>query len=491
MSLRRTVLAFAARQVSPSAMARHVAVGFFLVGFMLFFARFLCGQVLPIDPSCSPDRWRWDSSCDPMIWRVPALTDLFAVVALTVGLFFVVPAMIAAQLGAERRSGTLEQLRSSPASATALVGGFVLGAPMRVYLMLLGPLAYHVTYGLLGGLSLHALLGSVLVLGLGSVGLSTLGVAAALGPRKSDVSAMQPLALATTLGFSGLIALGLSSTFESGPTGLALIHPLGALGATLFGDDNIFRHVFAASAAYNHGGEPAVAAKQAMTPIFFALFMVPFALIIGAAALRRLRDPELPFFGKPLGIALFVVVLGAIVLPFAGLRDTTRNEGIYYLCAYGGVLLPLVLILAQLMTPTAERWAIGLRQAGSLFGDARGPFTAVLVMLLIFVTVISTTFGLGGPAIAGVGAAWGLFLALTAPIFFLYRSTHHAGGLFLFGYSVYLMLELTGMGMLDAMSRGTHPLASAIGWTAVAIGLAVPAWLSFRQRQLRSKLLAD
>lgn len=488
MSLRRTVFAFAARQVSPSAVARHIAIGAFLVAFMAFFARFLCSQVLPIDPSCSPDRWRWDSTCDPAIWTVSGLTDLFAVASLAIGLFLIVPAMISAQLGQERRSGTLEQLRSSPASSQALIGGFILGAPARVYLMLAAPLAYHVAYGALGGLSLTALVGSVFVLALGSLVLSMLAVVAALGPRRSDVSSMQPLSLAAIIGCLGLTALGMSCALELQLTGLSLLHPLGALASTLFVDDNVFRHVFAASNAYSRGGEPAIQESLATAPIFFAVIMVPIVAILGGAALRRLRDPELPLFSKPLGVALFVVLLGAYFAPF--LHPSLGGEGLVYFCGFGSALLPVVLVLAQLMTPSAERWAIGLHQPSSLFSDARGPFAAVFVMVLLFVTATSVSFGLSGPAFIGVSAVWGLYLALTAPIFFLYRATTHAGGLFLFGYSAWMLLQLVGMGTFDATSRGHNPIAQVVCITSIAFGLGVPAWLQFRQMQLRSKLRA-
>lgn len=488
MSLRRTVFAFAARQVSPSAVARHFAIGAFLVAFMAFFARFLCSQVLPIDPSCAPDRWRWDSTCDPAIWTVSGLTDLFAIASLAIGLFLIVPAMISAQLGQERRSGTLEQLRSSPASSQALIGGFILGAPARVYLMLAAPLGYHIAYGALGGLSLAALVGSVFVLALGSLVLSMLAVVAALGPRRSDVSSMQPLSLAAMIGCLGLTALGMSSALELQLTGLSLLHPLGALASTLFVDDNVFRHVFAASNAYSRGGEPAIQESLATAPIFFAVIMIPIVAILGGAALRRLRDPELPLFSKPLGVALFVVLLGAFVAPFV--HQSNGSDGLVYFCGFGSALLPIVMLLAQLMTPSAERWAIGLHQPSSLFSDARGPFAAVFVMALIFVTVTSVSCGLGGPPFIGVSAVWGLYLALTAPIFFLYRATTHAGGLFLFGYSAWVMLQLIGMGTFDSTTRGHNPIAQVVCMTSIAFGLGVPAWLQFRQMQLRSKLLA-
>lgn len=489
MSLRRTVFAFAARQVSPSAMARHFAVGVFLVAFMAFFARFLCSQVLPIDPSCTPDRWRWDSTCDPAIWTVSGLTDLFAIAALAIGLFLIVPAMISAQLGQERRSGTLEQLRSSPASSYALIGGFILGAPVRVYLMLAAPLLYHIAYGALGGLSIAALVGSVFVLALGSVVLSMVAVVAALGPRRSDVSSMQPLSLAAIIGCLGLTALGMSCALELQLTGLSLLHPLGALASTLFVDDNVFRHVFAASNGFTRGGEPSVQASLATAPIFFAVIMVPIVAILGGAALRRLRDPELPLFSKPLGIALFVVLLGAYLAPFA-FPTIGTGEGLVYFCGFGSALLPVVLVLAQLMTPSAERWAIGLHQPSSLFSDARGPFAAVFVMTLLFVTANALSFGLTGPSFLSVSAMWGLYLALTAPIFFLYRATTHAGGLFLFGYAAWMLLQLIGMGTFDATTRGHNPIAQVVCITSVALGVCVPAWLQFRQMQLRSTLRA-
>lgn len=487
MRFGRTVFAFAARQLSPSAMARQVLVGALVTAVLALFARFLCGQVLPIDPSCAPDRWKWDAGCDPVIWHVAGLTDFFAVAGLAIGLFIVVPALITAQLGQERRSGTLEQLRTSPASSAALVGGFILGAPIRIYLLLAAPLAYHVVYGLTGGLSFHALFGSLVVLGLGALALSTLAVAAALGPRRTEVSAMQPLALAALLGFTGLIAFGMSTAIEPELTGMSAIHPMGALGSTLFVDDGVFRHIFAASAGANHGQEPAAMASLAMAPLTFALFALPFTAILGGAALRRLRDPELPLFSKPLGIGLFGIVLAAVVLPMV--RSGGRGEGIVYLCVYGGALLPLVLVLAQLMTPTAERWAIGLQRPQSLFSDARGPLAAVLVMLLVFTTTIATLFGMNGPSLAGVGAMWGMYLALTAPVFFLYRATHHAGGLFLFGYSLFFLAEFIGISALDSTVRGHHPVASTLCYTAALIGLGVPGWLTFRQRQLRRKLL--
>src|SRR5688572_24300556 len=97
-----------------------------------------------------------------------ALADMIAMMMLGAALFVLAPAMVAAQVAEERRSGTLDLLRTAPVSARALTAGFLAGAPGPVYLLCVAPLGLHVAAGLLGAYPASVLPLSLLVVVAGS-----------------------------------------------------------------------------------------------------------------------------------------------------------------------------------------------------------------------------------------------------------------------------------------------------------------------------------
>ena len=78
---------------------------------------------------------------DGVLINPVGLGDMFSMMLLGGALFVVAPAMVASQVAEERRSGTLDLLRTAPISPTALAAGFLAGAPSSLYLLGAGPLA--------------------------------------------------------------------------------------------------------------------------------------------------------------------------------------------------------------------------------------------------------------------------------------------------------------------------------------------------------------
>jgi hypothetical protein len=135
---------------------------------------------------------------------VLGLADLLAVALLALGLFVIAPAAVASAVAAERRSGTLDQLRTTPLSPLGLATGIVVGAPAKLYLLCAGPLALHVVAGLSGAIPVESLVASLCVLACGGLASALFGLAVALAPRQETGGALSALAVAGALGTLGL-----------------------------------------------------------------------------------------------------------------------------------------------------------------------------------------------------------------------------------------------------------------------------------------------
>src|SRR5688572_2037603 len=130
MSVHAAISAFALRGSRRGEAWKWLAYSGGLTALFLLCAHWICSGIEEVPVEQLP-------------WSVMGLADVFAVWALGVMAFVIAPALVTATVAEERRQGTLDQLRTTPLSPLALLGGLVIGAPARLYLLCAGPLALH------------------------------------------------------------------------------------------------------------------------------------------------------------------------------------------------------------------------------------------------------------------------------------------------------------------------------------------------------------
>src|SRR5262249_53927457 len=151
---------------------------------------------------------------------------------------------VAAQVAGERRAGTLEQLRTTPLDPLSLVCGLILGAPSRIYLLCVGPLALHIGCGLAGVVPLDTLVETLVGLLSGGVASCLVGFLVALAPRHDSGGALLAAAVAALLGICGLVANVIVADREAVRWGF--FHPAGGLSAALLSHAGLWRSMVSA-----------------------------------------------------------------------------------------------------------------------------------------------------------------------------------------------------------------------------------------------------
>src|SRR6185437_12720636 len=182
MSIRIAVSAFAHRGARRRHALELCAYSAGLVALLVLISFWIVAQMQPtalVWPSYAPV-----PPPPPIPWSPAALADVFSLCLVGLGLLVMAPAQVAATVASERRAGTLDQLRSTPLSPLALLCGLALGAPVRLYLLCLGPLLFHIGCGLTGVIPLYTLVATLVVLATGAVASTLVAVIIALAPRQ-------------------------------------------------------------------------------------------------------------------------------------------------------------------------------------------------------------------------------------------------------------------------------------------------------------------
>ncbi|MSP61821.1 MAG: hypothetical protein EXR72_16100 [Myxococcales bacterium] len=427
----------------------------------------------------------------PLAWGVLGVADLFAVAVLALGLLVIAPAMVAAAVAAERRAGTLDQLRTTPLSPLALVCGIVVGAPARLYLLLVGPLVLHVVCGLLGVIPADTLVSSVSILATGGLASVLLGLTVALAPRQETGGALVALGVAAVLGFGGFLGAALSG--EPTGSGWAFLHPGGALQAMGLQHDGLWRRLLMSPWRLHWFDETAYLARLAAAPFLSCLSSLALAIVLAAACCRKLAFPHRPLLSKLQALALFLGLAAAALLPARALE---HSDALFHMMVSGTILIPVCLVLAVFATPTYEAWALGLRTGGRLpwWSDDAAPYGLMWTMAAAFV-------GLGWAALSWrvhglcdrevVVIAWSTVLALSLPVYVLFIATRYptAAARWALGVAVtgHLLGQVIAIALVHDRYRSPEMLFVQVAGVAGAI---VPAWVAFRQAALRRRTLA-
>jgi hypothetical protein len=466
----KSIGAFARRGARASVLVEWLAYSGGLTLLLLLFSSWVMRDPAAAQP--------W-ASCGAF-----ALADLLAVLALGAIALVAAPAVVASSVAAERRAGTLDQLRTTPLVPLELCAGLVVGAPARLYLLGAGPLALHVVAGIVGVVSRDALVASLVTLAVGGVASSLLGLAVALAPRQDSGGALIGVGVAGALGASGLVSA--IAAGESDVGRWAFLHPAGALHAAMLAPDGLWRRCFVAEWRLERFERADIGAVLAIAPMLGALLFATVSVLLGRAACRKLAAPQLPLFSKRQALALFSVIAAALVLP---LPASVGDRALQAVLGIGLLLLPVAATLGLLATPSSEAWSLALRRGRRLgtWDDDAAPRNLMWLMTLAFFALTTARVEVW-PGHGGEALLWCAALALTLPLYLQFAMTRYASptarAAFLAVIAAHLLVQVIAIGItLFGASSSALPSLARL---AVA---AVPAWVALRQRALARRVL--
>jgi hypothetical protein len=429
---------------------------------------------------------------DDIPWSILGLADVFAVWLLGLGAFVIGPAVVAATVAGERRAGTLDQLRTTPLTPLQLAAGMFVGAPARLYLLLLGPLAIHVAAGITGAISLEALLQTILALALGGLTSAVIGLCVALAPKQEGGGAFVALGVAALLGAAATTA----SSMACDPTSVrwAFLHPAGAMQAAMLQHDGLWRRLFVSSWRIERFSDGGFSLWLSLAPVLSVVMSLAVGGLLLRAACRRLAAPHRPLLSKPQAVLLFSLAAAGIILPIPVESHPYSSE--YTLIAFvcGLFLLPVAATLTTLATPTFEVWALSLRnlKRPRWWQDDAAPHVAFVLMAAVYVAALAVKLP-GFPSVMLhrelYAFAWAMGLALTLPVYALFGSTRYPTGPARFAYAAAVFAHMIYQVIIIAVFATEHGMAfSSPAGVFVELGVllsvAVPAWVLFRQHRL-------
>lgn len=413
------------------------------------------------------------------------IADLIAMLILGGGLFVVAPAMAAAQVGEERRSGTLDLLRTAPLSPNQLVAGFLLGAPTSLYLLLAGPLAVHLAAGIAGVLPHGFLLGSLVLLVSGTAFMMLLSVLAALSIGREAPGGAASLGIAGVLGVFALVTMGLASDPFSATW--AHLHPAGAMSVLYHSTDGPYRDALGSSWYYDQSGYARYFALTSLEPILATLVYLAASGLLLLAARRALAGETPSRLSKAEAVGLFLVAALAIMVPMRIVMAPGDVEIGNLAALATALVLPYV---ACVLGATPSSSAYGAGRVRGLAGKA-SPWWAAVVMLgsaaasllLLYGRCIAEIVDHGHHAVIALALAG---LALTLPIYALFAATRlqTAGGRLAFWalVIVHMALQIPSIGVFFGPRTWHDPVPALLARLGITVGLIFPLVIAWRQR---------
>lgn len=293
---------------------------------------------------------------------------------------------VATSIGQVNDSGILDFHRIAPLPASTTALGFVLGAPIREYVVALVAMPFAFCAAILGNPGFVGFLTSTLVLFTTTWLFHLLammsGLLAPKGKTRGTNLAVGMFVILASLGSSWIFAgLPLPGMLTAGP---ALIEALGGLKAVPMGN----------------------------LPTFFGLafpmfvqtccYQLPFIAFLLIAVVRRMRSGEAAVYSKSTAVAFLAAIsvlnMGAIV----GQPNIQANLIIIYLL-YLNALVSLLLIGA--ITPDQGTFMNHLRRANkfrlirpSLWSDEASNRSALILICGVTLAMVETVHSLAIPA---------------------------------------------------------------------------------------------
>ena len=496
MSIRTALSAFAHRGAQRGSSASFVVYSALLTMALLALAGWIVPDARAADADALAMWWRSGNTpaIDPSLWTTLALADVLACWLLVLGGFVVAPAMVAAAVANERRAGTLDQLRTTPLSPLGLAGGIIVGVPARLYLLCAGPLALHVTAFVVGPLPLSSGVQSLAVLAAGTAASCALGLCVALAPRQESGGTFAAVGVAALLGLSGLIASAFAG--DRHLVAWSFLHPAGALDAVMLLPRGLWRRMVVGPWGGSFDSER-YGAALALVPLLSVAASLGLGALWLRAACRKLAAPERPLFSKLQAVVVFGLAALALLVP---LWDGDRTARFDSAAVYGltALMLPALVTLGLLASPTFEAWALAARRGGQLGwrADDASAHRAVWLMEALWVLLVMVTLRLRGWHLSGsdetLALGWTTLVALTLPVYLLFASTRYATVAARWAFGVAVAAHLVGQLVAIAIVRD-HDARGFAGTFVTLAGVAavcVPGWVALRQRALRRATLA-
>jgi hypothetical protein len=482
------VSAFAYRTARRGTALQLVAYSVGLTGVMLLVAAWICG-IETAAPSYGASLRPGPEGLGEIPWGVLSLGDLLVLGFLALALLVVAPAAVAAAVAGERRAGTLDQLRATPLSAGALLGGLIAGAPARIYLICVGPLAFHVACGALGIVAPTTMVATLAVFATGTLASVLLGLAAGLAPRNDTSGTWVALCVAGVLGLGGLVTGMLTLTHEG--SRWAFFHPAGALQAALLEHDGLGRRLLVSPWNLERFHDGGYLARLAVAPLWSSLASLAMAALLYRACCRKLARPHLPTLSKGQALVAFVASAAALVLPLGGLRPAMSASSLAGVTLLSAVLLlGSGTLLVALATPSFELWALALRQRQrrAWHKDAAAPHGMAWLMLGAAMGLIGLVTGgyQALPERALLALGWMAALGASVPCLALFWATRYSTAASRWGWGAalvaYLVCQVVAIVLVADRERNLEMVYVQL--MAVS-GLLLPAWVVLRQHLLR------
>jgi hypothetical protein len=394
---------------------------------------------------------------------IVALADNIAIILVAAAHLVLIPAFVAAGVGAERRNGTLDQLRTTPVEPRALLAGFVFGRPAIIYLGLTGFWLIHCLAALVGARTLRTVVESSAVIIFGGLATSMIGATyALLQERKSaGLAALVVVALAAP---AALLCAALPMA-NGRNISWPLFHPAGALVASYGLMESWY----------------SLTPLQPWAPYLATVLSAALFFLVAKPAYRRLQAPLLPLLRYREAFVLFVIAAGIVILP---VPTSSFNE---IAVVGGGMLLPVMALLVLLSQPSTQRWLFALRRR-----SVTVPWLPVTAMLAVFWGLVLLKAGRIEDN-APVTVLWLSWLGL-----FLGQQMHFAKARFPAASSrlAFLLTSAVVFGLqLAALVQfifGGHRLDSVeklLVEAGLAATVAMPLWVGWRLRALRKRSL--
>lgn len=299
---------------------------------------------------------------------------------------------VASSIGQVNDSGILDFHRISPLPPTTTALGFVLGAPIREYLVALAALPFALLAAILGRPGIVGFITATLVLLTTTWLFHLLAMTAGLlAPRGKTRGTNMGLAF-----FIVVASLG-SSTIHSGLPLPGMLTAGPALIEAMSG--------------------PLAAGVQGKLPTFFGVplplflqslcYQLPLIVFLAIPVARRMRSSEVPLYSKSTAIAFLAAIsvlnMGGIV----GQVNIQANQVIPSLLYLNAVF---AMFLIGAITPDQGAFLNHLRRANKLrmvqpsqWSDAASNRTAVLALCVVTYAMIQTVESVVVPAAAGPG----------------------------------------------------------------------------------------
>ncbi|MEO6953072.1 MAG: hypothetical protein ABI321_14830 [Polyangia bacterium] len=417
-----------------------------------------------------------------------ALADMLAMIFVACTLLVVAPAVVAAQVGEERRAGTLDLLRTAPLSPTMLAAGFVVGAPGGVYLLSAGPLALHCVATVFGRVPVASSIEAVLILGVGGVMLMLVSMLASLTMARTSNAGAAPMMIVGVLAMGALISVAMVS--GAGSTAWAFVHPAGALASVYEQFPGPFQDALLSSyqlAQLKHGS---ASAWQVIEPLFALLVYAVGSGFMLVAARRALAGDPPAQLTKTEAVGLFALATFAVLVP---LRATQVGAIEHDLLAISVLsLVPAYVLCVLASTPSAVGYGDG---SASGLSSRGAPLTAAALMIATIAFMSLAIFGTAAlrvfhtPGALGFSAAFA-GLALTLPIYALFvvtRVTTTAGRLAIVAaLSVHFVAQLFawtfGIDLAYRELQHGEEVPVLLAHLGMVFGIVLPALVAWRQR---------